>query len=308
MKRSLAVVALGVFGLCAALGFAAKWDEEWRIKPAHDAGKVRFSLERIKPGSHWNMSTDLPIESFRGLTMATVEKGGKAKFEFVRDAGRLVCEGYFNNGYGIGEFQFIANASYAAELQKLGYESPDDRQLFSMTMSDVSLDFARGVKAANVPSTTNQLLEMRIHGVTLDYINQMRSGGYTTLTAKDYVEMKIHGVTPELIAELKKAGYDLPAKKVVEMKIHGISPEYIRQLHSFGLKPGASEIVQMKIHGVQPNFINEAKQLGYSFTSRELTQLKIHGVNGPYLSRLKSSGFKDLTADKIVKLKIHGIE
>jgi hypothetical protein len=289
------------------------------------------------------MSSDKPIERFRGLPTEALSTGKlsatgtKVKFEYGGDAGRLVCEGYLKSGYGIGAFEFIANPQFGAELQSLGYEAPEARNLFSMTMADVTLEFARGVKSANVPSTTNQLLEMRIHGINLDYIQEMRSSGYTTLSAKDYVEMKIHGVTPELVAELKKAGYDIPAKKVVEMKIHGVTPAYIRGLNSSGLRPEASEVVEMKIHGVDPeylqalraaghtnlgvrevvemrihgvspDFIREAKQLGYNFTPRELRELRIHGVNGPYLHKLKTSGFKDLTADKIVKLRIHGID
>jgi len=289
-----------------ALGYA--WDDEWRLRPSEEPSKIRFSIERSKAGSHWNMSKDMSIDAFNGLTSQLVEKGGKTRFEFVRDAGRLICEGYINKGYGIGAFQFVPNPQYAAELQRLGYEAPDEGQSFAMMMSDVSLDFVRGVKNANIPATTKQLLEMRIHGINLEYLQRMQATGYTGLSAKDFVEMKIHGVTPELVTELKKAGYDVPAKKVVEMKIHGVSPEYIRQLNSFGLKPDASQVVEMKIHGVQPDFLNEAKQLGYNLTAKEAVELRIHGVDGAYLRKMKNSGFKDLTPEKIVKLKIHGID
>jgi len=180
MKLAMIAAALGVSGLYAVLGFADRWDDEWRIKPANDAGKVMFSIERLRPGSHWSMSTDMPIDQFRGLTMETVEQGGKVKFEFVRDAGRLACQGYIKHGYGIGEFEFIANTAYISELQRLGYEAPETRELFNMTMSDVSLAFAKGVKAAHVPATTKELIEMRTHGIDLDYVDRMRASGYTT--------------------------------------------------------------------------------------------------------------------------------
>jgi hypothetical protein len=308
MKRSFDAIAIFLCAALALISSAQNWDQEWRMKTSSDPGKVHFSIERSRPGHRWNNSSDMPLESFRGLSLQALSSGGPAKFEFVRDAGRLVCQGQFTTGRGIGSFEFAPNPQYSTELQRLGYEAPQEDQLFSMLMSDVSLDFARGVKQANVPSTTKQLLEMRIHGVTLDYIQRMRSGGYTNLDAKNYVEMRIHGVTPELVAELKKAGYDLPAKKVVEMKIHGVSPEYIRELNGYGLRPDASEIVEMRIHGVKLDFIQAAKNLGYNFTGKELIQLRIHGVNEQYLRKLKDSGFQNLTADKIVKLRIHGID
>jgi hypothetical protein len=321
----------------AALAQSQEWDREWRLRPSSRSGYVHFSIEQTKPGSRWNHSSDVPLDRFRGLSTQALATGGPAKFEYVRDAGRLVCEGHFTSNRGIGTFQFVPNQQFASELRRLGYEAPEEKDLFSMVMMDVSVEFARGVKNANVPASTKQLLEMRIHGVSLDYIQQMRAAGYTTLTAKDYVEMRIHGVTPELVSELKKAGYDIPAKQVVEMRIHGVSPEYIRELNAYGLRPSAKEVVELRIHGVKPEylkamkdagqgqlgvrevlnmrihgvsaeFVQEARQLGYSFTSKELTEMRIHGVNGPYLRKLRDSGFKNLTADKIVKLKIHGID
>ena len=191
MKRSFAVIALG---MSALFGSGRTWDDEWRITPANDSGMVRFSIDRVKPGSQWSMSSDRPVAEFRGLSMQTVDSSGKAKFEYVRDAGRLVCEGYFKNGVGIGAFEFIPDTEYVRELQKLGYDAPDENQLFSMMMSDVSLDLARGVKEANVPATVKQLLEMRRHGVNRAYLQKLKTSGLRGLTADNIVRLRIHGV------------------------------------------------------------------------------------------------------------------
>jgi hypothetical protein len=43
-------------------------------------------------------------------------------------------------------------------------------------------------------------------------------------------------------------------------------------------------------------------------TSSEIVQMRIHGVTGDYLRKLKDSGFQNLTPEKIVKLRIHGID
>ena len=190
MKRVFAV-ALGVSALC---GSGQRWDDEWRITPSNHPGMVRFSIERVSPGSDWRMSSDRSIDEFRGLSMEAVESRGKAKFEFVRDAGRLVCEGYFNNGYGIGAFEFMPDSQYIRELQRLGYDAPDERRLFSMAMSDVSLDFARELKEANIPATTKQLLDMRIHGVNASYLRKLKASGLKNLTAENIVKLRIHGV------------------------------------------------------------------------------------------------------------------
>lgn len=337
MKRALA--AVGVTVLTGLMAFAPlqAWDEEWRMKSSSRPGTVHFTIERTRPGSRWINSSDMKLERFRGLPANAPDITGAASFEFVGDAGRLICTGTFTGSRGIGTYEFVRNAQFSSELTKLGYDAPADDQLFSMLMADVTLQFARDVKAAGVPSTSKELLEMRIHGVTSDYIRQMHSSGYTTLTAKEYVEMKIHGVTPELVREVKQAGYDIPARNIVEMKIHGVSPEYIRALGTYGLKPSPREVVEMKIHGVSPEYLKafrdagysgftvrevidmrihgvnsgfaeDAAGMGYKFTARELTQMRIHGVNSEYLRKLKTAGFNNLDADKIVKLKVHGID
>ena len=82
----------------------------------------------------------------------------------------------------------------------------------------------------------------------------------------------------------------------------------MRDLDVYGLKPQPADLVQMKIHGIDPEFIREARDLGYRFTAGDLIDLKIHGVNEAYLRNLKASGIRDLSAQQITQLKIHGVE
>jgi hypothetical protein len=36
--------------------------------------------------------------------------------------------------------------------------------------------------------------------------------------------------------------------------------------------------------------------------------MRIHGVDGPYLKRLRDAGMRDLSAEQIEKLRIHGVD
>ena len=299
-----AVATLGLFG-----GLTDDdWRQEWQMDRSSAADKVHFRIERRKEGNHHSNSNDVPLSHFRGLTSAAIDGSGPAKFEYVSDAGKLNCEGRFSSGHGSGTFTFEPSRSYAAELGKLGYDAPSDEQLFTMTMVDVSLEFARGVKDAGLGASTRQLIEMRIHGVSLDYIRDVRAAGFTNLTAREFTEMKIHGVSVDFIRDLQKAGYNISARQVIEMKIHGVSSQYLQDLASYGVKPDARELVELKIHGVSPEFLRDTKNLGYSFSSRELIELKIHGVDGAYLKKLQDAGMKNLNARQIAQLKIHGVD
>ena len=289
----------------AALMAAQAHRTGWNVSYSDTPGMVHFGIEWSKPGSHSSHSSDVPLSAFRGFNPG---QSGPAKFEYVADAGTFVCQGRFSFGAGSGTYTFQPNQRYAAELQGLGYDAPRDDQLITMAMLQISLDFARGIREAGLRASTGQLVELRIHGVSLPYIRETQNAGYRNLTPKDYVEMKIHGVSTEFLRALKHAGYELASSQVVELKIHGVGTEYMRDLDIYGLKPRADDLVQMKIHGIQPEFIREARDLGYSFTPSELIDLKIHGVNEAYLRNLKASGMRNLSAEQITRLKIHGVE
>lgn len=304
MNTAILALALVISAFDAPQG---DWQQTWRISSSVVGGNIHFMTERSRPGSHSSSGSDVPLSRFQGLSQA-LARGGPAKFEYVHDAGRLICEGSFQGGAGAGVFTWSPNPQYASQLRSLGYEAPDDDQLFHMLSMDVSLDFARGIHNQFSSATLRQLIEMRIHGVSLQYIQELQSAGYRDLTIPGLVEMRIHGVSIDFIRELKAQGYDVPEKKLVEMRIHGVSSEYVRELKANGLQPTADELVEMRIHGVSTEFIREAKSLGYSFTTRELVELKIHGVSGDYLRKLQSNGLRNLTAEQIKNLRIHGVD
>ncbi len=335
-KTSGMLVVGGAVLLAALLATGQDVRQEWKLSRG-SGDRVRFSIERWKPGSHSSTSTDVPLDRFRGFSPALFERGGAAKFEYVQDAGRLLCQGSFSWGSGSGTFTFAPEPDFVAALQKLGYATPDEDQIFSMMLMGVGIDFARSVRDAGLHATTEQLLQLRIHGLTAEYIRETERTGYHRLSADDYVQLKIHGVTPEFLLDLKAAGYELGAAQVVELRIHGVSSDFLRDLKAYGLQPRASDMVQLKIHGVSADylkglkdagygdlatdritelrihgvgtdFIRDAKALGYDFTTQELVALRIHGVDGAYLRRLRDSGMRNLNAAQIEKLKIHGVD
>jgi hypothetical protein len=336
MDRKFALIVTGAV-LLAALLAGQESGQEWTLRRGGSADMVHFTIERWKPGNHSSHSSDVPLSRFRGFSTSLFEIGGKANFEYVQDAGRLVCEGNFSMSRGSGTFTFAPDPNYTAELRRLGYMEPNGEQLFTMMMVGVGLDFARAVHDAGLNASTSQLIDLRIHGVTPDYMREMEQAGYHGLSVQNYIDLRIHGVSPEFVRDLKAAGYDLSAQQVIELRIHGVSSDYLRDLKAYGLRPRASELVDLRIHGVTPeylkglkdtgytdlaaqkitelrihgvstDFIHDAKDLGYSFSAQELIDLRIHGVDGAYLRRLRDAGLKNLNASQIQQLRIHGVD
>lgn len=334
---TIALVILGVMAAATLLAFADDWDAQWRMTPSLSVNKVHFTIRHSNGLDNSIHGRDVPLDNFRGFSLSMLASPGPAKFEYVGDAGRLICEGRFLVGTGSGSYTFAADRAFVTAMQQMGYDTPDDEQLFSMLILDINREFAREIRDFGLRASSQDLIGLKIHGVTLDYVREARQAGYQNLTADDYAQLRIHGVDTDFLRELKAAGYDLRAADIAQLRIHGVDSEYMRELKSYGLKPDASDLSQMRIHGVtpeylkglkdagydnlhvdevnqlrihgvEPDFVQQARSLGYDFTPEELAQLRIHGVDGAYLKRLRDAGMRNLNAEQIAKLRMHGVD
>jgi hypothetical protein len=333
MKISPDVMIL-VGGLAAAAFLVAQDShQEWRMSPGSSPDTVRFEIDRKAPGNRMMTSGDFALADFQGLNL---NANGTTHFEYVQDAGTLLCTGRVWLGRGSGTFVVQPNPRFADRMEELGYGRPTPEQVWVMLLTRVSLEYARGVHDAGLNVSMGRLIDLRNQGVTLSYLHKML-GAFPGLSAEDMLNLKVQGVTPEFVEELKLAGYDLPASRIVDLKVQGVSPSYVRSLKSYGLKPGPEDLLQfkvqgvtpeylksmkdagatsldrhqiidLKVQGVSPEFVRTANELGYKFSVPELINLKVQGVTSGYLRRLNESGMRTLTASQIVKLKIHGIE
>lgn len=251
MKESTALIIAGIVMIGARFAPAEISSHTWRLTSGGNWGQLRFTIERSKIGSRWSNSSHVPLDHFRGLAQETIDRGGAAKFEYVHDAGRLLCEGHFLFGRGSGTYTFTANPDFASRLRRLGYDTPDEDQMFSMVMSDVSLEFVQGVRDAGVDASARELIDMRIHGATPGYLKALREAGYDGLRPQEITQLRIHGVPADFIRESKLLGYNFTAKELTDLRIHGVNAEYLKRLRDTGMRNlTAAQIAKLRIHGV----------------------------------------------------------
>ncbi|HMB91369.1 MAG TPA: hypothetical protein VKP65_11015, partial [Rhodothermales bacterium] len=57
---------------------------------------------------------------------------------------------------------------------------------------------------------------------------------YKNVALDDLVSMRIHGVSIDFVREMRELGYHPSVDKLVEMRIHGVSPSMVRALNKDG--------------------------------------------------------------------------
>ena len=138
------------------------------------------------------------------------------------------------------------------------------------------------------------------------YIAQMKAAGYDDLDVDDLIAMRVHEVTPEYIEAIRDMGFSVDPDEVVAMKVHDITPEYVRDIRALGFKPDADEIIAMKVHDITPDYVQKMRALGFEADADELIALKVHDVTAEYRDALAAAGYK-LDAEEIIHAKVMDI-
>jgi len=312
--RARRTAAFLVFASCVFFGVVVNHASEshsgdWTIHKCDEPGKVEFSLIEHRKHGESSHSSDVPAAMFIGVDFS---KAGRQDVHFTisRDAGKIDCEGFLNNGEGAGIFHFQPDPNYAQKMGALGFPVDDDKQ-FTMAVTDVSLDFARQMKDAHLDDlNTDKLIAFRIFNVTLEFVQDMRGAGLKLTDSDKLVAFRIHGVTPQMVKALHGMGYEPDEDKLIAMRIHGATPEWMESLKKDGYDHvDLDQLIAFRIHGVSPEFIEKVQGLGYKHPEPDqLIAMRIHNVTPEYISDLQHRGMQNLSIDQLVSLRIHGID
>src|SRR5258708_1243527 len=138
MKNRACIAAGAVIAGILSTAFAqepAPITGQWIIDGIGVPDQVELTLHRSigKSGSSTN-SSSFPVKGFLGLSRAQMDspQGAMTRFQMVRDAGTLACEGYFKQGNGAGTFTFSQDSGFMSEMRKLAYPGRNPDRLFSM--------------------------------------------------------------------------------------------------------------------------------------------------------------------------------
>jgi beta-lactamase regulating signal transducer with metallopeptidase domain len=194
---------------------------------------------------------------------------------------------------------------FMGSLSAAGYRDLSVDQLIALKQHGVTPEYIRDLKAAGYTPTVDQLIAFSIHDVEPETIRGMQALGYK-LTADQVIAMQIHDVTPDYARKLKALGYGDPTfDQLIAMQIHEVTPEFAAGMKQLGIRGlGFDKLIAMRIHDADVASIREIQSLGFqNLSSDDVVRLGIFGVTPDYIRKARQHGFKDLNLDQIVKLK-----
>ena len=166
-------------------------------------------------------------------------------------------------------------------------------------------------KSPAVPVLTPaQLIAFRIHGVTPEFVEEIRAFGFPRVTADELIQMRIHGVTPGFAREMRAEGVATDISQLVSFRIQGVTPGFLHEMRSLGFpRLSAQDAVNFRIHGVTPGFVRDIRDLGYASASPEdFISMRIHGVTAGYVREMNRRFGEKLSLSDLVGSRIYGVK
>jgi beta-lactamase regulating signal transducer with metallopeptidase domain len=198
------------------------------------------------------------------------------------------------------------SGSYIDEMKAAGLDHLTVDELIGLKIQGVTPEYVKAMRELGLKFDADSLMGLKIQGVTPEYVRDMRAATGQRLDADELIGMKIQGVTPEYVKQMHEMGFKADAEELVGMKIQGVSPQYVEEMRKLGLKFDADELMGMKVQGVTPEYVKQINELGLHPSADDLIGMKVQGVDAEYLKKLQAAGFK-MDVDDAIGAKVMGI-
>jgi beta-lactamase regulating signal transducer with metallopeptidase domain len=267
-----------------------------------DGDAVRLETTMRKPGwGTWTTVDDHPLSDLAGLA-----EGSDVRFELRRDAGTFRFRGSWDGKRGRGTAAFSGNPAFARMMSL----SPTSDRLLELAIQNVSFDFVREVKGLGYAAPSGEAEEARKDRSPFAFFRRWgRAFRHHGSLADDLVQLRSHNITPEYIRGMKDAGYPhLQTWQLVELRIHGIEPGYVKGLRESGYRSlPPYRIVELHTQGITPEWLRGVAEAGYADASPDqILSLRVNGIDGDFIRKAREQGHRDLRPEQLIELRVQG--
>jgi hypothetical protein len=293
-----AVFSFVFAGLLAAAHVASGQDVltgEWKASlDAEKPDKIHLSFERrTEKGGRHQHSSDFAFADLKGLSREQAAGSGSVAFSLVREAGRIDCEGSFQNGKGSGTFRFTGNQSFVAAMKSRGFDFENnsaardggrdaESRLFAATTLNVTTALADDLLGAGFGKLdVDDLFKATIFKIDSKFMREMKASGFPNLGMEELVKARIFKIDANFVSQATQLGFDKESfESLVKMRIFKVTPEFVAEVRSEGLTNlSVEDLVKMRIFKIDSGFIRQARAEGVPLEVEKLVQKRI-GVWG----------------------------
>lgn len=262
---------------------------DWKASLQDDSAKINLNFERRseKGGKH-QMGQTYDFADLQGLSREQALSGGPVKFSLVREAGRIDCEGSFQNGKGSGTFRFAGNQSFVSAMKSRGFDFEEDsssnderhseNRLFTATTLNVTTALADDLSSAGFGKLhVEDLFKAAIFKIDSKFMREMKASGFKDLGMEELVKARIFKIDADFVSQVSQMGFDKePFESLVKMRIFKITPEFITEVRNEGFADlSIEDLVKMRIFKIDGEFIREARADGVPLEVERLVQRRI---------------------------------
>ncbi len=203
-----------------------------------------------------------------------------------------------------------AKQSYIDSLREAGLTNLTVDELIALKVQGVTADYIKAMKqyiqSENGSLDVDSLIGLKVQGVTGDYAKAMRAATGQDLDGNELIGLKVQGVTPEYVQRMHELGLTTDAGEIIGMKVQGVTPEYVRGMGGLGMKVDPGDIIGMKVQGVTPEYVQEMRGLGLKVDSGEIIGMKVQGISPEYVKGFNAIGLHPST-DELIGMKVQGV-
>jgi hypothetical protein len=285
------MIALALLSLCGASTAQSQQTltGTWTASVNDTSNKIQLNLAlRSERGNHQS-GQSFEYSELQGLSSEQAHGSGAVKFSLVREAGRIDCEGSFQNGKGSGTFIFTGNQTFIANMKTRGFdfekhtgmnhpEDPEER-LFVATTVNVTTALADDLLASGFSSlNVDDLFKAAIFNVDGQFIREMKASGFS-LGMEELVKARIFKVDPSFVAKAAEMGFANESfDSLVKMQIFKVTPEFVAEMKTEGLNNlSVEDVVKLRIFKIDRDFVRQSKADGVPLEVERLVQRRIHG-------------------------------
>ncbi len=196
-------------------------------------------------------------------------------------------------------------SSYVDSMKAAGLTNVTIDDLIALKIQGVTPEYIHQMHDLGFHPDADGLIGLKVQGVTPQYVQEMRSLGFNP-DADQIIGLKVQGVTAEYAHGLKEAGIQVDADTIIGLKVQGVTPDYVKQLRASGFTVDADDVMSFKVQNVTPEYIHDIRALGLNPSADEIIGLKVQGVTPDFIKSLQSAGFKP-SVDDIMGAKVQGL-